>query len=88
MKNDEAMIAASKAMYERCPQPGSRWRHRSGGEYVVIQGCVIEATLTPAVLYQSVDPCGTLQAMWMSSWVRPLDEFLDGRFIRVGEGTT
>jgi hypothetical protein len=32
--------------------------------------------------------CKVFKAMWMSSWVRPLDEFLDGRFIRVGEGTT
>ncbi len=57
---------------------GSVWRHeKSGGFYVVLGQCRIEATNTPAVRYMPVDG-GT-------EWVRPEDEFMDGRFVRICE---
>lgn len=82
MRSNE-LYAAAVAALERCPPAGSRWRHRSGGEYVVVQGCVIEATLTPAVLYVSADAPVRPPGYYSESWVRPLDEFLDGRFTPV-----
>lgn len=68
-----AYTAAVAALRDRCPSPGSRWRHRKGGLYTVTGGCVVEATLAAAVLYRGAD--GVV-------WCRGLDEFLDGRFTR------
>lgn len=55
---------------------GSLWRHRGGGTYRVVGHGLIEATLTAAVIYEPVGFDGP-------NWVRPADEFLDGRFTRV-----
>ncbi len=70
---------------KRCPETGSLWRHRKGGLYLVVHGCLIEATLTPAVAYQHVtyacDFPFHLESVSVP-WIRPLDEFLDGRFVR------
>lgn len=69
--------AAVGVLRKRCPPAGSRWRHRKTGVvYAVSTGCVTGATLTPAVLYYPAAAGGL-------GWVRPLDEFLDGRFERV-----
>lgn len=69
-----------------CPPPDSKWRHRNGDVYRVVQGCIIEATCTAAVLYTAAgNPC-TLGELQSSSWVRPLAEFLDGRFTLVSDG--
>lgn len=54
---------------------GTRWRHRKGGEYVVIAVGRIEADLSPVVVYQS-EKDGHV-------WVRPLAEFEDGRFTQL-----
>ena len=52
---------------------GSRWKHlKTGGIYIVVGPSIIERTNEPAILYQR-EGDGTL-------WVRPTDEFLDGRF--------
>lgn len=59
------------------PRPFTRWRHlKTGNEYVVLGVGMIEATLTAAVLYRRAvgDPL---------VWVRPLAEFLDGRFVEI-----
>ena len=49
------------------------WQHvKSGGLYVVVGHGVIEADLTPAVIYRSL-----LDGI---TWVRPAAEFNDGRF--------
>jgi hypothetical protein len=55
------------------PRAGGWWRHRKGGVYQVVCVAYIEATMTPAVVYRSAG--GGL------CWVRPVAEFLDGRFV-------
>jgi hypothetical protein len=66
---DEAKAALAVASAS-----GTVWRHRKTGHLYMVWGhCVIEATLTPAILY----------TRWPERdvfWVRPLTEFLDGRF--------
>ncbi len=58
-----------------CPSPGTKWVHEvSGGEYVVTGCAIIEVTLDPGVVYTSTHSGIT--------WVRPLAEFLDGRFTK------
>lgn len=55
--------------------PLFRFRHKkTGGLYRVIAFGRTEATLDPVVIYQSV---GTLEP---HVWVRPLTEWIDGRF--------
>jgi hypothetical protein len=53
---------------------GSNWQHRKGGWYTVVALGVVESDLTPAVVYRSRG--GRV-------WIRPLSEFLDGRFERL-----
>ncbi len=56
------------------PIPGSMWVHRKGGVYHIICTAIIEATLTAAVVYEGNG----------KRWVRPLAEFMDGRFTKAG----
>jgi hypothetical protein len=57
------------------PPPESLWRHvKSGGEYKVLTCGVLEKDMTPVVVY-----CGA-----SGTWVRPLTEFRDGRFVPAG----
>jgi len=52
------------------------WMHvKSGGVYRVSGNCLIEATMTEAVIYQSLEDGQT--------WVRPAHEFYDGRFANI-----
>jgi hypothetical protein len=52
------------------------WRHKkTGGIYQIVTLAKIEATMQNAVVYRSIEHHGT--------WVRPVSEFLDGRFERV-----
>lgn len=56
------------------------WRHKkTGGLYVVLFACVIEADWSPGLVYQNVNGGPLI--------VRPTDQFLDGRFtpVRVAE---
>lgn len=59
--------------------PGSHqmiWRHKkSDYRYIVITHALLENDLSTVVVYQRADDCGPV-------WVRPLSEFLDGRFIQ------
>ncbi len=57
------------------PQIGTRWRHRKGGTYEVISNARIEATLEAAVIYRD--------EVTGMTWVRPLAEFIDGRFTKL-----
>lgn len=55
---------------------GRRWRHRkTQGIYRVIATGLIEETLTPCVVYEA-EKGGRV-------WVRPYDEFMDGRFEQI-----
>lgn len=54
---------------------GSVWRHHKGGTYRVLSLGYIEATLTPAVVYVS--------SQEHIVWIRPVSEFMDGRFERI-----
>lgn len=73
-RNAEAAVACI-----RHEITGSRWTHlKTGGTYTVVGACRIEATNEPAYLYQH-DASGTV-------WARPMDEFLDGRFVRIDGG--
>ena len=62
--------------YEEIPI-GSLWRHlRTDNLYTVKDIVVVESDLTLAVSYKRLGETSRLH------WLRPLDEFLDGRFKR------
>lgn len=64
-------MAASVGLYA-----GMEVRHvKTGGHYVVLCEATIEATMVKAVVYKAVRD-GT-------TWVRPVSEFCDGRFVGV-----
>lgn len=57
------------------PDPSSyplMWLHRKGGRYVILHHGINEADLKPVVVYQRISDS--------SVWVRPSEEFFDGRF--------
>lgn len=59
------------------PYQSEIWQHRkSGGLYTIIGECLIEASMTPAVIYKSL--------FGGQVWVRPKEEFHDGRFVNIG----
>lgn len=60
------------------PAIGSVWQHRKGGMYEVVTNARIEATLEAAVVYRDMDVGMT--------WIRPLAEFIDGRFTEQPRG--
>lgn len=64
---DEAAVAAAQKACDLGPQPGERYRHYKGGEYVVIDRAVDEPTLTPLVVYLSIARGG--------KWVRTAENF-------------
>lgn len=56
-------------------QHGKKFKHvKTGGIYEILATGLIEATLMPCVIYSGND--GTV-------WVRPHDEFNDGRFVLI-----
>lgn len=57
-------------------EEGSVWWHKTGDFYIVVGDGLIEATLEPAVIYTAYRTTGI-------KWIRPLSEFLDGRFTPV-----
>lgn len=61
------------------PPIGSVWRHRKGGVYEVVTCAVSEADLTAVVVYREKSTGGVHHDVPLT-WVRPLDEFNDGRF--------
>lgn len=49
------------------------YRHaKTGGHYKIVARGTIEATMTPCIVYQSLQDARV--------WVRPESEFMDGRF--------
>ena len=71
MSDDELI-----AMVSTDPQPLTVWLHRKGGKYMVVGIAIEEATLRPIVCYT-----GGIGVMWL----RPRDEFMDGRFTPIDE---
>ena len=59
-----------------CPRPGSIWRHRKGGTYLVLCVARVEATLEHVVVYHKVRQPADV-------WTRPVSEFMDGRFAQL-----
>ena len=54
------------------------WRHlKTGHLYQVVCEATIETTMTPAIIYGSPDQ--------KRIWVRPKDEFYDGRFVKLSD---
>lgn len=53
----------------------SNWQHRKGGEYRIEQIAFRERTLSLEVVYRDV-ASGVV-------YIRPLDEFMDGRFRKI-----
>ena len=55
------------------------WRHeKSGGVYVIVGSCQLEATNEPAYLYKAVHTVDTAPI-----WARSCAEFLDGLFTQL-----
>lgn len=58
-----------------CPAPGTVWVHaKTRGRYIVVCCALREDDLTPCVVYRGES----------GTWVRPLSQFADGRFVPVG----
>lgn len=54
-----------------------QWRHKkTGNMYRIVRFGIIEKTLSPAVIYEPLEEPGAL-------FVRPCEEFFDGRFVMV-----
>lgn len=70
-----SLDAALVGLLDAAPRPGEVWRHRKGGVYEVVCCAVVESSLDVAVVYAGADGV---------RWVRPLSEFMDGRFTREG----
>lgn len=73
-----------------CPSEGSIWRHEKTGHYYVVLGlCRIEASDEAAVRYKRTLPppraLNQPQRAMTAHWIRPLAEFMDGRFTEITE---
>lgn len=69
--------------------PGTLWRHRKGGTYRVVGVAAARSSVSaPAIEGMSmvIYTSGSGGHRDSALWARPLDEFLDGRFTRVGDG--
>lgn len=76
MRHIARAIMAERERLTGSAELNGTFRHvKTGGLYHIALLCRIEATNTPAVAYVSHKD-GTV-------WVRPQDEFLDGRFEKV-----
>ena len=75
-KNLDELLLDLNAKRKEVPV-GSLWRHiKSDTLYTVKDLVVVESDLTVAVSYKCLGDTSRLH------WLRPLDEFLDGRFKR------
>lgn len=57
------------------PRTGQLFKHRKGSTYRILAIARIETTLQKVVVYQAADA-----DTYPETWVRPLAEFMDGRF--------
>ena len=65
---------------------GEKWKHvKSGGEYEVVGIGRLqvngELDMTECVVYKSLEGSGDFPSG--SIWVRPVQDFLDGRFMKI-----
>ena len=60
---------------------------KSGHLYKVLyDDAIIEKTMTPAVVYQRIEELAKgLKLTTGPWWIRPKDEFFDGRFVHIPE---
>jgi hypothetical protein len=65
---DPKSAAAAQALVSTGPQPGERYRHYKGGDYVVIKRTVHSDTLRQMVTYRSL--------AYGDEWTHFLDDFL------------
>lgn len=74
-----ASLESARVMTSKLENPhinGVHYQHiKTGNVYQVITTGFIEANLTPCVVYRSISS--------NTVWVRPLEEFNDGRFRQV-----
>ena len=76
IRNLEEALVELGAKKQKVPV-GSLWRHKKTGTiYTIKDIAIIESDLSLAVSYKEL---GTAKV----HWVRPLSEFLDGRFEKV-----
>lgn len=76
IKNLDELLLELKEKRKEVPV-GSLWRHlKTDTLYTVKDIIVVESDLTFAVSYKRLGDTSRLY------WLRPLDEFLDGRFTR------
>jgi hypothetical protein len=68
---------SAKATRKGDGEASERWRHKKRGTAyeIITREAIIEATETPAVVYRCLADA--------TVWVRPAEEFFDGRFERV-----
>lgn len=72
-----AILATLERLRDEQRATGQKWQHvKSGGVYEVITEARMESTGEAVVVYRSATG---------GVWVRPADEFHDGRFVRVGD---
>lgn len=72
-----AEVQSDLALRRKEVPVGSLWRHlKTNTLYIVKDIVVVESDLTLAVSYKRLGDANRLH------WLRPLDEFLDGRFKR------
>ncbi len=65
------------------PQPGERYRHYKGGEYVIVCRSVDEATLEQLVTYRSLAKGGTwTRTLRNFTEAVPLDDSLSPKFAK------
>lgn len=65
----------SLALQEHEHHAGTRWRHFKGGDYEILLIALRESDKSPQVIYRS-NATGIV-------FVRPLAEFMDGRFVPI-----
>lgn len=83
---DDRLEAAIALTAKAGPNRGSIWRHRKGGAYQIVVCAIREADLVPVVVYKDEYPQGEMFDRKLAlTWVRPLTEFMDGRFTMIRE---
>lgn len=70
------MVPSIRLPDETLYVPGDLVRHlKTGGLYTIMDIAIIEATLTPAYIYKSLESG--------AQWIRPVTEMEDGRFEKI-----